>query len=141
MQCVRSGVGYKYVDGDAVSGARAVCSVQCRVQCAGGGQCAARGATRACDGPFQFTGHEQSTREPTYLLSSIIESTGVGESTWRNKIIHICTVVNLACCNNKLLRFPLLFTNINSFLIRSKGPYKALWIIYNVDYSSITVAI
>lgn len=86
------------------------------VDCAAGraarcGPCR-RGATRACgDGPLQFTGHERSTREPTYLLSSIIESTGVGESTRRNKIIHICTVVNLTCYNNKLLRFPLLFTN------------------------------
>lgn len=28
-------------------------------------------------------------------LSSIIESNGVGDSTWLNKIFHICAIVNL----------------------------------------------
>lgn len=56
---------------------------------------------------------------PIYF-SSIIESTGVGESTWRNKIIHICSIVNLVCYNNKLQRFPLLSQNKFIFRLASK---------------------
>lgn len=80
------------------------------------------GVTRACDGPFQFTGHERTTRLASrpICFSSIIESTSVGESTWRNKIIHICSIVNLACYNNKISRFPLLSKNKFIFRLASK---------------------